>query len=323
MQRALLDGIPVVALDMSDTEFAVVRAAYKADPSRLVFPDGCQAVPKRGPAVRPHFAHLPGQRGTTELETIHHVRAKRVIRDVARRRGWEAEIEARHPDGLWQADVLLTGHGRVVAFEVQWSYQAPEVYQSRTDRYRDGGVDVVWLAKYSARTWPHLIHTVLAIPFHEDGAGERDDRIPLDRAVDACLHQLETTVPIPPGTPALGRAECYLCGLVYAYHPLDDPRPDKVPLSEEEHRVCRSAGVPGARLAVAYSVQARRRYAMWHCPACGAKQGDFYLRELDPDDRRVVVDGRLVTDTRVPLWYRVRRACRTAASPTAPPTLTG
>lgn len=309
MQVALLDGHPVVAFDLTETEFAQVKDRYRADRSCLKFSDGLQAVPRSGKSVGAHFAHMPGQAGSTEPETVHHVTAKRVVRDVAISRGWTAEIEARHPDGIWQADVLVSRRGRRVAFEVQWSPQTVEEYAFRTDRYRESGVEVIWLAKYTHRTWFDISHAIPSLPFRPAGIGTRTIR-PLDEVIDACFTHLETAIEIPPDAPRVMKGECYRCGNPFGYHDRFDAWGDKEPFTPTE---LQALGRWAGRLKRTYSQTIRKTYTMWHCPRCGAKQGDFYLR----GEPYAIVDNRLTRDTReLTLWLQLKVALHQASRQT-------
>ncbi|MCL2652529.1 MAG: hypothetical protein FWD63_01900 [Propionibacteriaceae bacterium] len=304
MQVAVFNGTPVIAMDMSSNEFKAVKAASRGNPECLQFRDGSRAVPRSGASVGAHFAHMPGHIGETEPETSHHIFAKRVVGDVAQKRGWTAEIEARHPDGLWQADVLVTGHGMQIAFEVQWTPQTLDEYQRRTVRYRRSGIETVWLARYAARTWVDIETGVQALPFRQDAISDGTSGFPLDRTIDRCLEYMETRVDIPDQASVIGKAHCYKpkCGAVFYFHPRGVRWGDKVPWSDEE--LCVLGERWCAPLRTTYSHTVGASYPMWLCPACGAKQGDYYLH---PETTRVLVDGRLVRDTRgLSLWQVLR-----------------
>src|SRR5699024_8034414 len=120
------------AFDLSQEQFDAVKAAYRQDKDRLRFSSGLHAVPRSGRVIGAHFAHRKGEGGNTEPETLHHINARRVIRDVGLELGWQVEIEARHPQGRWQADALLSKGRRRIAFEVQWSPQGVDQYECRT-----------------------------------------------------------------------------------------------------------------------------------------------------------------------------------------------
>lgn len=300
MQVAFIEGEAIVAFDLNGEEFAELKARHRSRPGLLSFSDGMTAVPRSGKSVVQHFSHRPGEAGTTEPETAHHIRAKRAVRDVAIARGWQAQIEARHPDGAWIADVLLTRDGRRVAFEVQWSPQTIGEYEARTSRYRESAVEVVWLAKYTHRTWYDIESAVSALPLRPDGVGTFTVR-PLVAAVDACLAHLEAAIPIPADATSVLKESCYRCGKAFGYHDRQAPWVDKEPFTTEEATIL---GRWAATLKRVYSQTAGKEYLAWHCPHCRAMQGDFYLRGA----RYVIVDGRLVSDTRRTTLWRIVEA---------------
>jgi len=289
VQVALLDGEPVVAFDLDQADFAVLKTRSRSSPGCLRFSDGLVAIPRSGTSVGQHFSHKPGEGGTTEPETIHHIEAKRAVRDVARARGWDAQIEARDPEGLWVADVLLTRGATKVAFEVQWSPQTVDDYVARTERYGRSGVQVVWLAKYTSRTWWDIERSVPAIPFKADGIGISPVR-PLALAINACLEQLEAPA-IPPNSSTVRKETCYRCGEPFGYHNRDPLWEDKQQFTPDE---AAALGRWAATRQKRYSKPARKEYLAWHCPHCRAMQGDFHLH----GEPFAVVGQRLLPDTR-------------------------
>lgn len=298
VQVAYLDGDVLVAFDLNHDQFLDVKMQHRSRPGCLRFADGLVAIPRSGTSVAQHFAHKAGEGGTTEPETIHHIRAKRAIRDVAVARGWDVQIEARHPEGLWVADVLLTRGARRVAFEVQWSAQTVEDFVARTNRYRNSNVEVVWLAKFTSRTWSDIQAAVPALPLRVDGIGTSRAE-GLERVIHACLTHLETAIIIPERATSILKEECYGCHKAFGYHDREPMWADKTPFTAEERH---ALGKWAATLKRVYSRTARTEYLAWHCPHCRAMQGDFYLR----GDRYAVVDGKLVPDTRqVPLWRTI------------------
>jgi hypothetical protein len=298
VQFAYLDGDALVAFDLNRDQFLDLKMQHKSRPGCLRFADGLVAIPRSGSSVAQHFAHKAGEGGITEPETIHHIRAKRAIRDVAVARGWHAQIEARHPEGLWVADVLLTREARRVAFEVQWSAQTVDDFVARTTRYRNSDVEVVWLAKFTSRTWYDLQAAVPALPLRVDGIGTSRPH-GLERVINACLRHLETAVAIPASATSILKEQCYRCDKAFGYHDRDPMWVDKAPFTADERQ---ALGKWAATLKRVYSHTARTEYLAWHCPHCRGMQGDFYLR----GQRFAVVEGRLVTDTRhVPLWHTI------------------
>jgi hypothetical protein len=63
------------------------------------------------------------------------------------------EVEGgAHGAGDWVADVLCTGDGASVAFEIQFSYQSFDEYLERTQRYLAQKIGVVWLVSESRQS---------------------------------------------------------------------------------------------------------------------------------------------------------------------------
>lgn len=73
---------------------------------------------------------------------------KAAVLQIAHRLGWKADAEVRVPCGRI-ADTLLERGGRRVAVEIQWSQQAPADYRTRSDDYREDGIEVVWVTSHS------------------------------------------------------------------------------------------------------------------------------------------------------------------------------
>lgn len=293
MQLALLRGEPIVAFDLTNEEFDALKVEVRADRGVLRFPDGLEAIPRRGTRVHAHFAHKAGE-GGGEAETIHHVAAKKAIREVALARGWQAQLEARSPEGDWRADVLLTRDSRRVAFEVQWSHQDLTDYRDRTLRYAADGIETVWLAKYTHRTWGEIERAVQALPYQPEKVGAYGPTFPLDRAIDACLGHLEVAATIPVDAPSHAQAKCYRCGKKFGYHPASAYFGEKVPFTEAE---LRALGSWAALLKPTYSKTAKTTYSAWHCPHCGAMQGDVPLSQ-ERNPLFALVNDRIVPDTR-------------------------
>lgn len=298
MQLAFLHGDPVVAFDMTQDQFDALKRTVRDDPECLRFADRLRAIPRGGEHRIRHFSHRPGEGGHNAHETIHHVRAKKAIRDVATRRGWNAALEVTGPDRSWRADVLLTRDELRVAFEVQWSHQSEQEYQARTARYRADGIQTVWLTKYTPHTWPLLHRTVDALPYQAAGCvGTRAPSYQLEAAIDACLEYLESRpLPIPDDAPQHFATTCYRCHRRFAYKASTELWGAKEPFTSDE---IAALGNFAAKLWVDHSDTIKKEYPMWHCPHCGAKQGDFYSIGRP----YVLVDGKPVPDTRsTRLW---------------------
>lgn len=83
-------------------------------------------------------------------ETPHHLALKALVVEAATDAGWTAstEVPGASKDGeRWIADVFCERGDRKIAFEVQWSSQAPTDYDRRQARYTQSGVRCIWLAR--------------------------------------------------------------------------------------------------------------------------------------------------------------------------------
>lgn len=111
-------------------------------------------------SVRAHFAHKKRSPSCpSNYESADHLELKRRCAEWIREAGWRAHLEYSGPGGEWRADVLAEDpqSGRRVAFEIQLSAQTAEQARHRTERYRDAGIECVWIAEQqrvrSKRAW--------------------------------------------------------------------------------------------------------------------------------------------------------------------------
>lgn len=254
----------------------------------------------------PTFCPFAGQGGVTARETPFHVEAKRAIRDVAISRGWAPTIEARHPDGAWQADVLVEKNGRRIAFEVQWSRQSRADYDLRTRRYASDGIETVWLSKGSP-LHPAVLSGLMVIPLTKDGIGTELGVFPVTSAVDACFDYLENDLLRSRVEPIYPQAPCRACGKPWFSTGGAQTWGPKRPFTESELAVLGSwAGVVKDELSIEYN----GIYPMCRCPHCGAKQGDFFLDQKEPC---IVWSGKVIdrpADHGLSLWDSVLRRLR-------------
>ncbi len=143
-------GNRVEAFACSDAEWDALRREPKGT---LVLRNGQPAVLKRSIRGLKFFAHPPGGRDPDyKPESLAHLEMKAAMVQALRAAGIEAsaEVSGRSATGdLWEADVLALPAGRRIALEVQLSPQTLDDYEFRSARYRDSGVEVVWLVKAS------------------------------------------------------------------------------------------------------------------------------------------------------------------------------
>lgn len=106
-----------------------------------------EVILKRSRYGTQFFAHARRGVCSSGQESPEHLRAKEIIARAADHCGWQANVEHRHPEGRWVADVLVERSGRRIAFEVQLSSQTAIEIERRDARYRADGVDCVWFLK--------------------------------------------------------------------------------------------------------------------------------------------------------------------------------
>jgi hypothetical protein len=132
---------------------------------------------RKGPKIIHHFAHRADAscaygRGETQA----HLRAKLMLRDAFRSRGFQADVEqvVLSSESDRRADVLIwkPNTDRRVAIEVQHSYLSPPDIERRTKAYMAAGVPVIWIGllkwtkslngdcepAYSSRGWQDWAH---------------------------------------------------------------------------------------------------------------------------------------------------------------------
>ena len=149
MLSGVYQGHTVISVELTDAEWAEIRnAARHGDEKQLTSPftgDAMMCVQNRR-GLRFFRMHPGGHDGLTEPETEHHLRLKTGVWKTARQLGFEAQPEAPGPNREWVADVLIQRPGsRPLAVEIQWSYQNVDDFEYRTERYRQNGIDCVWL----------------------------------------------------------------------------------------------------------------------------------------------------------------------------------
>lgn len=106
---------------------------------------GSPVVLKKSKYGTRFFAHARRGQCNSASESDFHLLAKEVVATAVENFGWTARVEYRHPSGAWIADVLAEKDGRRIAFEIQLSPQTIYDTFQRHERYREHGVDCVWL----------------------------------------------------------------------------------------------------------------------------------------------------------------------------------
>lgn len=149
---ALLEGSPVIAPLLEDAEWQRCIDISRSHPDALIHRvTREQMYPRTSRLGLRHFAHRAGMHGTNP-ESMQHQMLKAVIAHHLQEQGCTVDIEAPAPDASWIADVLTTSPtGARHAWEIQLSRQAEDEFRQRTDRYRDAGIETVWITPHTDR----------------------------------------------------------------------------------------------------------------------------------------------------------------------------
>lgn len=142
------DGLGSIrASEMTPTQWDQLQKSYRV--GELLMPC-CQdsAIPKVSPNGYRHFSHAGGACSSSE-ESQWHVSAKGHVLSSLLSLGCEAglEVPGKGSGGRWQADVWGELGNVKLAVEVQRSYQHLRTYRDRQAKYRDAGVNVLWILR--------------------------------------------------------------------------------------------------------------------------------------------------------------------------------
>ena len=147
---ALLEGSPVIAPLLEDAEWQRCIDISRSHPDALIHRVTREQVyPRTSRLGLRHFAHRSGTHGTSP-ESMQHQVLKAVVARHLQEQGCTVDIEAPTPDGSWIADVLTTSPtGARHAWEIQLSRQPDDEFRQRTNRYRDAGIETVWITPHT------------------------------------------------------------------------------------------------------------------------------------------------------------------------------
>lgn len=282
-QVAYLDGERILAYNLDQEAWAHVKQVRATHPSSLLLEDGTPAVPRSGPLVCQHFAHeAPQDHDPGEPESLTHKVTKQAVADLLRQAGWQAVTEEPGPG--WRADVLATRGNTTLAVEVQLSAQDVNDYINRTDRYRQSGLDVLWLAQCTPATWASVRAAgVPAIPAGTDpkhpdqpvrvGHPRSSRTWPLTQALLLAVGHL-LHPPTPPEQPSWHPAplQVQICtNLACTRAFITRPDGQVHPFSPAASLTLEQAGAPWGLKAGTVTSHARGGAAAthWACPHCG------------------------------------------------------
>uniref|UniRef100_UPI0038D3B52E competence protein CoiA family protein n=1 Tax=Streptomyces europaeiscabiei TaxID=146819 RepID=UPI0038D3B52E len=139
------------------------EAVYRVRPRPELSCTGCgrpmhAKVSGTGSRFFAHDRRSPACPATGETEE--HRSLKRALAAAARTAGHHAELEVTAAHRGWRADVLATGpNGRRTALEAQVSSASLDDVLTRTRRYQDDEVDVVWFT-HRATHWLNQVPAV-------------------------------------------------------------------------------------------------------------------------------------------------------------------
>lgn len=244
-----------------------------------------------------------------------HAQLKERVANIATAHGWRPTIEAAG-DGF-RVDVLVERDGRRVACEVQLSPCAIASYRERTARYREAGLESLWLVgSYPEKLEADAVLPLFRVGWPDESAEpylgfaerERFDR--RGRVVDVAALPLETALPqllagtirFSPQARVEGfveligwESECWKCD---AGVPLWDirivgrtlcglPHEEGFDVAEEwqdsfspaARALAGEAGLSDSTVKPRYSHTAGRTYMSFGCPSCDSIYGEWYLRE--------------------------------------------
>ena len=156
----------IYAEDFSSFEWENLKLRILNGTMNLELPY-CNAKPslRSGRYRSRHFAHLPGkccksdawgncsgtkkgQKGV-KSESFDHIRIKEIIKEIAEKVGWRAQIEykGQTPSAdSWIADIFAEKGEFKIVFEIQISPQQFSSYRIRQQRYRESGIKCIWLS---------------------------------------------------------------------------------------------------------------------------------------------------------------------------------
>lgn len=145
--RAILNGNSIQSFDFNESSWSSLKENYKKE-TLVMSCCGNKAIPKISKLGTQYFAHARRNDCTSVNETKEHLQLKAIVAQIATKEGWKVitEKKGENSDGeVWIADVFCSKGRAKLAFEIQWSYQAEEEYQRRTNKYDKSGVRCAWL----------------------------------------------------------------------------------------------------------------------------------------------------------------------------------
>lgn len=323
----------VEAWRLDDDLWASVRATYREHGLVMACGEPGGPVERAGTRYFRHKAACGLHDGGPE--SPEHLATKALVADVARENGWDATVEAPAPDRSWIADVLVFRPGsRPVAIEVQWASQTPEEFASRTARYKQSGIDCVWLVgpKNADRGQCNIRGTADKLEMEmPDGFAQTSKFVPMREALASWFRceikaRYEAVVDAVEVVTAMSKCHNERCGAWFSFWWLGGlqlqtrcgkvgtvsmgvryptwvaDRPEVLFQDEVRAAISQSSLPPAAEYRSAYSQKSDVTYLAQHCPQCRWHLGDGFIVGKRRTWNSYAVAVRL---TRVPLDLRV------------------
>jgi hypothetical protein len=298
----------VEAWRLDDDSWASVRATYRERGLVMACGEPGGPVERAGTRYFRHKAACDVHDGGPE--SPEHLATKALVADVAREHGWDATVEAPSADRSWIADVLVSRPGtRSVAIEVQWASQTPEEFASRTARYKESGIDCVWLVgpKNRDRGLCNIRGTAdslqMEIPV---GFARAQEFVPMREALARWFRceikaRYEAMVEAVEVVTAMSKCHNERCGAWFSFWWLGDlqlqtrcgqtgtvslgaryatwvtDRPEVFFQDEVRAAIAQSSLPPATEYRAAHSQKSDLDYVAQHCPRCRWHLGDGFI----------------------------------------------
>lgn len=143
--RAVIEGKPVTAPDLSDKEWKDLAARHRQGLPVIMPCCGAPGHLRRSKRGTRHFYHAVDSGCDYAEESKEHLEIKEQLYRICRSMNWQTYVEYPAPDRTWISDVYAVRDGRRVAFEIQISAIPLSELEDRDRKYRDNGIESYWL----------------------------------------------------------------------------------------------------------------------------------------------------------------------------------
>lgn len=142
------DGRALNASDFAPDEWRRMKSGWKTGVYRMTCCNAAAQLKTSANGVQ-FFSHLANECAIAP-ETVWHREGKAVILDALQEMGIEGREKASgiSPSARrWQADILFESSGRLIAIELQRSYQTLHEFLLRQERFASAGMECYWLMR--------------------------------------------------------------------------------------------------------------------------------------------------------------------------------